>query len=87
MADHNLHTNRKYLCYNYLRLKCIKHMRSFFFLSAISLEHLNCKYKQFPEGFMLGTSSSAYQIEGAWDADGMVYFKNINCTCNVFLRS
>jgi len=38
------------------------------------LEHLKCKYKQFPEEFMLGTASSAYQIEGAWNDDGMLIF-------------
>ncbi|XP_060875148.1 myrosinase 1-like isoform X3 [Metopolophium dirhodum] len=39
-------------------------------LDKSSLEHLKCKYKQFPEEFMLGTASSAYQIEGAWNDDG-----------------
>jgi len=43
-------------------------------LLGSSLEHLKCKYKQFPEEFMLGTASSAYQIEGAWNDDGMLIF-------------
>lgn len=61
------------MCYYYLRLKCIQIFK--FFLSAISLEDFKCKYEQFPEGFMLGTASSAYQTEGAWNVDGMVNLK------------
>jgi len=29
-------------------------------------------YKQFPDDFLWGTATSAYQIEGAWNADGEV---------------
>ena len=28
------------------------------------------KYKEFPEGFLWGAASAAYQVEGAWDLDG-----------------
>lgn len=27
-------------------------------------------YLSFPKGFLIGTSSSAYQVEGAWNTDG-----------------
>lgn len=28
------------------------------------------KFKEFPEGFLWGAASAAYQVEGAWDLDG-----------------
>lgn len=53
---------------NNIYLKC------FNFSSAYSLEDLKCKYNHFPKGFMLGTVSSAYQIEGAWNDEGIVFY-------------
>ncbi|XP_027839752.2 myrosinase 1-like isoform X2 [Aphis gossypii] len=41
-----------------------------FQFDRLSLENFKCKYRQFPGEFMLGTASSAYQIEGAWNDDG-----------------
>lgn len=40
-----------------------------FFISACSAQFLN---ESFPDGFLWGVATSAYQIEGAWNADGRI---------------
>ena len=39
-------------------------------LTLVTCQEDEFLYDSFPEGFMWGTGTSAYQIEGAWDADG-----------------
>lgn len=41
-----------------------------------NLELSELKIKDFPENFLIGSSSSAYQIEGAWDEEGNLISKN-----------
>lgn len=40
-------------------------------LTAVNSEEDEFLYGTFPEGFMWGLATSAYQIEGGWDADGI----------------
>ena len=31
----------------------------------------NKRFQKFPDGFLWGTATASYQIEGAWNEDGM----------------
>lgn len=37
---------------------------------ALTLSHQSNGTKQFPDDFLFGVASSAYQVEGAWNVDG-----------------
>lgn len=48
------------------------------FLALTSLTLVNSHedeflYGTFPDGFMWGLATASYQIEGAWDADGIIF--------------
>ena len=45
-------------------------------ISTVRSQFLN---ESFPEGFKWGVATSAYQIEGAWQSDGMPLSMNV---CN-----
>ena len=41
----------------------------------ISCQDDDFLYDVFPEGFLWGSATSAYQVEGGWDADGKSQFE------------
>jgi len=43
-------------------------MRALYFLLVISAS--SAEFRKFPHGFLWGTATAAYQIEGAWSEDG-----------------
>lgn len=42
----------------------------YFAIAAIAASEYSFKYGNFPDGFLWGAATAAYQIEGAWNTDG-----------------
>jgi hypothetical protein len=53
---------------------------SAFGLTLAQDDFLNGK---FPDGFIWGAATSSYQIEGAWDADGDNFIKELYCIIKI----
>lgn len=65
----------------FLNTVCFNALKLFFVGTTITM----CASKKavdlnsFPNGFLIGTASSSYQIEGAWNVDGKLDF-----SCNIY---
>ena len=63
-----MHTRNMSLCRFYIFFLLLVNQKTLLDAKLVAEEEL--LYEKFPEGFIWGVASSAYQVEGGWNLDG-----------------
>jgi len=57
---------------------------SYFSLTTTACLRTEQQIQKFPEGFLWGTATASYQIEGAWNVDGTLVYNIILHLCYLY---